>query len=477
MSERILIVDDDASIRRTFERHLSRQGHHVSTAPDAEVALAILPEFGPAVVIADVRMPGMDGIELLRRVRSVAEDIDFLIITAHEDMETAVRAMKAGAYDYLVKPLDLDAIDLVISRVLGERSLRLRVGHFSQAAAVGHGLEELVGRTPAMIEIYKTIGVLSESTTTVLLRGETGTGKECIARAIHFNSSQRDEPFIAINCTALAETLLESELFGHVRGAFTGAVQARKGYFELAGEGTVFLDEIGDMSMELQSKLLRVLDQGEFYPVGSEGPRVTRARVIAATHRPLEHLIREGQFREDLYFRLRVVEITVPPLRERKEDIPLLAGHLLGKISLKLHRRIDGISEDAVDMLGSYHWPGNVRELENTLTRAAVLSRSPVIGVGQISGGMIGPNETADPAAGENGRCMSGKAPPGQSAAPSKVESLAAVEADQIQKALRQTGGNKRQAARLLDISRQRLDRLLKKHGLWPGSGPSGPDS
>jgi two-component system response regulator AtoC len=477
MSERILVVDDDASIRRTFERHLSKQGHRVSTAADAEEALAILPEFGPAVVIADVRMPGMDGIELLRRVRSVADDIDFLIITAHEDMETAVTAMKAGAYDYLVKPLDLDAIDLLISRCLAERSLRRRVGHLSQVAAEGHGLEELVGRTPAMIEIYKTIGVLSESPATVLLRGETGTGKECIARAIHFNSSQKDEPFVAVNCTALAETLLESELFGHVKGAFTGAVQTRRGYFELAGTGTVFLDEIGDMSLELQSKLLRVLDQGEFYPVGSEHPRVTEARVIAATHRPLEQLIREDRFREDLYFRLRVVDIVVPPLRERKEDLPLLARHLLGKISLKLHRRIDGISDDALEKLGSYHWPGNVRELENTLTRAAVLSRSPLVSADQISAGMI----MSDPGTGPPDDSRQVLHPEGEvgdpSSTPMGTTSLAAVEANHIQRILRQAGGNKRQAARLLDISRQRLDRLLKKHGLWPGSGPSSPDS
>jgi len=476
MSERILVVDDDASIRRTFERHLTRQSHAVATAADAEEALALLPEFGPALIIADVRMPGMDGIELLRRVRSVAEDIDFLIITAHEDMETTVAAMKAGAYDYLVKPLDLDAIDLVISRCLAERSLRRRVGHFSQVAAEGHGLEELVGRTPSMIEVYKTIGILSESTATVLMRGETGTGKECIARAIHFNSSQRDEPFVAVNCTALAETLLESELFGHVRGAFTGAVHSRRGYFELAGTGTVFLDEIGDMSLELQSKLLRVLDQGEFYPVGSEHPRITQARVIAATHRPLEDLIGDGRFREDLYFRLRVVEIVVPPLRERKEDIPLLAQHLLGKISLKLHRSIDGISDDAMERLGSYHWPGNVRELENTLTRAAVLSRGRVISRQQISAGMIGTDQAIRIV--EDGRetIPTELSLGDRSSTPFSATSLAAVEIDHIQKVLRLTGGNKRQAARLLDISRQRLDRLLKKHGLWPGSGPPSPD-
>ncbi len=459
MRDRILVVDDHAAIRRTLERHLSRQGHVVATAGTAEDALAQLPEFAPALVIADIRMPGMGGIELLRRVRSLADDIDVLMITAHEDMATAVTAMKAGAYDYLVKPLDLDAIDQQVFRCLGERTLRRRVGHFSRVAVEMHGLANLVGRDPAMIDIYKLIGLLSENRATVLIRGETGTGKERIAQAIHVNSAHRDDPFVAVNCTALAENLLESELFGHVRGAFTGAVQSRKGYFELAGEGTVFLDEIGDMSLELQAKLLRVLDEGEFYPVGSEHPRSTRARVLAATHRPLERLVRDSRFREDLYFRMRVVEITVPPLRERKDDIPFLAQHLLGKIALKMHRSLDGISDAALRRLEDYHWPGNVRELENTLMRAAVLARSTVIDVDHIS---VGTMEVED-----------AWAPP---AADEPVE-LAVVEAAHVRRILDRTGGNKRQAARLLGISRQRLDRLVKKHGLWPGSGPPGVDS
>jgi two-component system response regulator AtoC len=446
------------SIRRTLERHLSRQGHLVDTAGSAEEALAQVPEFAPALVIADIRMPGMDGIELLRRVRSLADDIDVLMITAHEDMATAVTAMKAGAYDYLVKPLDLDAIDHLVARCLGERTLRRRAGHFSRVAAEKHGLDNLVGKEPAMIDIYKLIGVLSENRATVLIRGETGTGKERIARAIHFNSAHGDDPFVAINCTALAETLLESELFGHVRGAFTGAVQSRRGYFELAGDGSVFLDEIGDMSLELQAKLLRVLDEGEFYPVGSERPRTTRARVLAATHRPLESLVRDGRFREDLYFRLRVVEIVVPPLREREGDIPLLAKQLLGKIALKLHRSLDGISEDALRRLAAYDWPGNVRELENTLTRAAVIARGTVIDVDHVSVGMLG------------GANMS-------ETTEEELVELAVVEAAHIRRILDRTGGNKRQAARLLGISRQRLDRLLKKHGTWPESGPRGPDS
>lgn len=477
MSDRILVVDDDASIRRTFQRHLSGLGHTVSVAATAEEALSQLPDFAPTLVIADVRMPGLDGIELLRRVRTAGDDIDVLIITAYEDMATAVTAMKAGAYDYMVKPLDLDAIDLLVARCLGERALRRRAVHFSRIAAEGHRLDALLGRDPAMIDIYKLIGVLSGNRAAVLLRGETGTGKECIARAIHFNSDQKEEPFVAVNCTALAESLLESELFGHVRGAFTGAVQSRRGYFELAGDGTVFLDEIGDMSVELQAKLLRVLDEGEFYPVGSERPRVTQARVVAATHRPLEQLVREGLFREDLYFRLRVVEIVVPPLRSRKGDIPLLARHLLGKIALKLHRHIDGISEEAVRRLVSYDWPGNVRELENTLTRAAVLARSPIIGAEQVSVGMLGV-EKGGPAADTREGPAAGQETSGEPVLPwSEVIELDAAEALHIRRILDRAAGNKRQAARLLGISRQRLDRLIRKHRLWPGSGPIGVDS
>lgn len=448
MSERILVVDDDASIRETFELHLSGEGYEVATAGSAEEALGRVAELDPAVMIADVRLPGMNGIELLSKLREAGEDLDVLVITAHEDMQTAVEAMKAGAYDYLVKPLDLDEIDLLLERCLSERSLRRRVRHLSAEASEPHALDRMVGRDPAMIEIYKLIGVLAQNRATVLIRGETGTGKECIARAIHFNSPHADEPFVAVNCTALAETLLEAELFGHVRGAFTGAVQSRKGYFEVAGLGTVFLDEIGDTSPEFQAKLLRVLEEGEFHPVGAERARTTRARVIAATHRPLEELVSSGGFRDDLYFRLKVVEIEVPPLRERPGDIPILADHLLAKIRHKLHRDVLAIADEALELLGSYRWPGNVRELENALTRAAVLARGPIIGREHVFLGLpqLGTGES------------------GETKAPD--DTLDAVEAAHVQQVLNRTGGNKRQTARILQISRPRLDRLIEKHGL-----------
>jgi len=279
MSDRILVVDDDAPIRRTFDEHLSEAGYEVRTAADAEEALGILEDFDPALVVTDIRMPGMSGLELLRRIKA-ASDADVAVITAYEEMKTAMEAMQAGAYDYLVKPLDLAAIEHLVKRCLRDRALRHRMDHFTAAAAEGHDLKTLVGRDPRMIEIYKLMGVLTRNRTTVLVTGETGTGKERIVRGIHFSSPHAEEPFIAINCTALPEHLLESELFGHVKGAFTGAVDNRRGYFELAGSGTVFLDEIGDSPMELQSKLLRVLEDQEFFPVGSERPRRTRARIM-----------------------------------------------------------------------------------------------------------------------------------------------------------------------------------------------------
>lgn len=451
MSKRILIVDDDASIRETFEQHLTRSGYEVATATSAEDALRVLPELEPALVITDIRMPGMDGIELLRRTRSTVEDVDVLVITAHEDMSTAVSAMRAGAYDYLVKPLDLDEIDLQVERCFRDRSLRRRVRHLSDEAADGHELDRLVGRDPAMIEIYKLIGVLAGNQATVLISGETGTGKERVARAIHFNSPQAEEPFVAINCTALAETLLESELFGHVKGAFTGAVGSRKGYFELAGSGTIFLDEIGDSGPDFQARLLRVLEEREFYPLGGERPRSTRARVIASTQPPLDELVQAGTFREDLYFRLKVVEVKLPPLRERKGDIPLLIEHFLVKISGELHKEVLGVSDGAASLLMGYDWPGNVRELENALTRAVVLARGPVIDLDHLSLGAPAEREVADEA-------REVLEPPD--------DTLGAVEAAHIQRILDRSGGNKRQAARILGISRPRLDRLIERYGL-----------
>jgi transcriptional regulator with PAS, ATPase and Fis domain len=301
-----------------------------------------------------------------------------------------------------------------------------------------------------MIEIYKLIGTLADNPAPVLIQGETGTGKELIARAIHFGSTSAEEPFIAVNCTALTETLLESELFGHVRGAFTGAVADHKGRFELAGAGTIFLDEIGDTSLPFQSKLLRVLQEREFYPVGGERSRRTEARVMAATNQPLENLVRDHRFRDDLYFRLKVVEIVVPPLRDRRDDLPLLAEHLLARISRDLHKEVRMISDDAMQALLSYPWPGNVRELENTLTRAVVLARGPAVTCELIS---LGPVE------GEGGEGRESGAEPAD-------DTMDAVECAHVAKVLRRVSGHKRKAVEILGISRPRLDRIIAKHGL-----------
>jgi len=379
---RILVVDDDVDGLEVLKTRLVHAGYDVETAESAEKALARLKAFDPGLIVTDVRMGGMTGLELLEKVRASLDSVEVVVMTAHDDMQTAVAAMKAGAFDFLVKPVDPKAVQGLAERCFREQALAVEVELSDDVDALPRG--RLVGRDPHMIEIYKTIGVLAGNRATVLVRGETGTGKEVIARAIHEHSEHSGEPFIAVNCTALTDTLLESELFGHVKGAFTGATGSRKGYFELAGKGTIFLDEIGDTSPEFQTKLLRVLQERRFYPVGGEEARKTAARVIAATHQPVEELIQEGRFREDLYFRLKVVEITVPPLRERRRDIELVATALLGRIRDETGRDIRRISDDAMARLLTYDWPGNVRELENTLMRAAIMARGTVIGVDHL---------------------------------------------------------------------------------------------
>jgi DNA-binding NtrC family response regulator len=443
VTHRILVVDDDRAVRETFERQLTMLGFDARTAEGAERAMGSLHEIAPAIVITDVRMPEVTGLELLSWIRERAPEIDVIVMTAHQDMNTALTAMKSGAYDYLVKPLDLDQIELVLARCVRDRALRRKVRRLASEAAEPYELERLIGSDPQMIEISKTIASVAATRTPVLVRGETGTGKEVVARAIHYNSPSVDEPFIAVNCTAVPEALFESELFGHMRGAFTGATGDRKGRFELAGMGTIFLDEIGDVTMACQAKLLRVLQEGEVYPVGAERPRRVNGRVIAATHRPLEQLVREGRMREDLYFRLRVVEIVIPPLRDRPGDIRVLAEKLLARAAHTLHKPGAFIPEDVMRMLESYDWPGNVRELENALTRALVLARTPALAPELFA---LDPRSRLAVSTAEG----------------SDLSVSATVHAHVI-RVLNATGGNKTQAAKLLEISRQRLDRILKR--------------
>lgn len=379
MSRRIMIVDDDKDALEVYRTRLSHAGFDVEIAESAEQALSRVKKFDPGLIVTDVRMSGMSGLELLSKIREAMEGVSVVVMTGHDDMETAVTAMKSGAFDFLVKPVDPKVLQALAERCFRELN-EDDEGPDTEGEEVTLRSGQLIGRDPQMVEIYKTIGVLARNRATVLIRGETGTGKEVIAHAIHQHSAFSGEPFIAVNCTALTDTLLESELFGHTKGSFTGAISARKGYFELAGEGTIFLDEIGDTSPDFQTKLLRVLQERSFYPVGGEEPKTTHARVIAATHQPVEQLIKEGRFREDLYFRLKVVEIVVPPLRDRPGDIPLIASALLGRVREETHREVYRISDAAIENLLSYNWPGNIRELENALMRGAIVARGSVIG-------------------------------------------------------------------------------------------------
>ena len=374
-----MIVDDDKDALEVYRTRLSHAGFDVEIAESAEQALSRVKKFDPGLIVTDVRMSGMSGLELLNKIREAMEGVYVVVMTGHDDMETAVTAMKSGAFDFLVKPVDPKVLQALAERCFRELNEDDESpGTEDEEITLQRG--QLIGRDPQMVEIYKTIGVLARNRATVLIRGETGTGKEVIAHAIHQHSAFSGEPFIAVNCTALTDTLLESELFGHTKGSFTGAISARKGYFELAGEGTIFLDEIGDTSPDFQTKLLRVLQERSFYPVGGEEPKTTQARVIAATHQPVEQLIKEGRFREDLYFRLKVVEIVVPPLRDRPGDIPLIASALLGRVRKETHREVYRISDAALENLLSYNWPGNIRELENALMRGAIVARGSVIG-------------------------------------------------------------------------------------------------
>ncbi|HSG09894.1 MAG TPA: sigma-54 dependent transcriptional regulator [Longimicrobiales bacterium] len=436
MTERILIVDDDTDALEVYRTRLVHAGFEVEIAESAEQALSRVAAFAPRLVVTDVRMGGMSGLELLTRLREAMAGTDVVVMTGHEDMETAVSAMKAGAFDFLVKPVDPKALQALAERCFREQALMASEDDGEEESlppALPKG--SLVGKNARMIEIYKTIGVLSRNRTTVLVRGETGTGKEVIARAIHDHSAFSAEPFIAVNCSALSETLLESELFGHVKGAFTGAAGARRGYFELAGKGTIFLDEIGDTSPELQTKLLRVLQERLFYPVGGEAPRTTQARVVAATHQPMEELVAARRFREDLYFRLKVVEIRVPPLRERVDDIEPLATALLSRIREETGRDVRRISDDAMARLRSHAWPGNVRELENALMRAAILARGTVIGPDHlVLGGEAGVGEDL---------------------------TLSSSQQRHVQRVMERVGGNEAEAAVLLGISAEELKELL----------------
>ncbi len=387
MINRILVADDEESMRWVLSKALRKKGYTVDLARDGEEALRLIQSQSYDLAILDIKMPGISGLDLLDKVREIRSDLLMVIMTAEASMRNAVEAMKRGAYDYLTKPFDLDVIDALIEKVSRAREMTSQVEVLKEELKDRYQLEKnIIGNSAAMRDIYKTIGKVAPSDMTILIQGESGTGKELIARAVHFNSKRLGKPFIALNCAAIPKELLESELFGFEKGAFTGASERKLGKFEQANGGTIFLDEIGDMPLDLQAKILRVLQEREVTRTGGNQSLRVDVRIVAATNQELEQLVREKAFREDLYYRLNVVPIQLVPLRERAEDIPLLADFFLKKTSAELEIPLKQIDAEAMRLLTGYSWPGNVRELENTIKRAVILSADPLLTVADFPG-------------------------------------------------------------------------------------------
>jgi DNA-binding NtrC family response regulator len=440
---RILVVDDDPASREMLARVLSAEGHQVKTAADGREALGALDRDGADLVVSDIRMPELDGYELADRMRECAPGVPLVLVTAFGDVEGALQAIRRGAYDYLSKPYDVDAIRLVVARGLAQRALSVENDGLRRQVREKYKLEGIVGRSDAMLQVYKTAARVASSDATVLILGESGTGKELVARALHAASARAGGPFVAVDCGAIAEGVLESELFGHTRGAFTGAAAPRRGLFEEAHHGTLFLDEIGDVGSALQARLLRALQEGEVRRVGANEPVPVDVRIVAATNKDLAAAVKEGRFREDLFYRLAVVSLRIPPLRERPEDIPLLADHFAAK-----HGRAEGgvITPAARALLLAYAWPGNVRELENVVARALALNRSGVVVPDDLPDAVRGVPAGLDLGGGDGGR---------------ERPTLAEVERRYAATVLAEVDGNKTRAAEILGIDRKTLYRIL----------------
>ena len=445
---KILVIDDDAQIREILNVNLKEMGYSVLLVENGKKGLETVENENPELVICDLILPDINGIKVLEEIKEYNPKIQVILITAYYDMSSIIKAMQKGSFDYLQKPLDFDQLRIKITRALEIQSVSEQLDAYITEDSEVYQLENsLIGRTHSMQEIAKYIGQLSSNRVSVLLQGESGTGKELIAKIIHYTGISKDKPFIAVNCSALAENLLESELFGHEKGAFTGAIKNKKGKFELAHDGTIFLDEIAELSINLQAKLLRVLQEREFEKVGGEETIPMKARIIAASNKNLEKLVEEGKFREDLYYRLRVFTITMPPLRDRKEDIPLLVVHFLKKINKELHKNVKKIPIKVMEKLQEHFWPGNVRELENTLRQAVVLTNSDVLLSENI---LLAPDEVTS----LQKDCYEADL------------SLAEVEKHHILKVLENVNGDKAKAAAILGISKPTLYSKIEKYNL-----------
>jgi two-component system response regulator PilR (NtrC family) len=454
---RILVVDDERSMRELLAIVLKREGHDVLLAENGRRAIDLLDKEPVELLISDVKMPDVSGVQVLAAAQRVNPDIIGIMITAYASTDTAVEALRLGAYDYLSKPFNVDELKLKVRKALERRHLQQENVLLKRALKDTHQFSNIIGRSPLMQAVFQLIQTIAPTNSTVLVTGESGTGKELVARAIHFNSTRKDRPFVALNCGALPETLLDSELFGHVRGAFTGADANKKGLVEVAEKGTIFLDEIGEMSPLVQVKLLRVLQERKFRRLGGTEEIEADIRIIAATNRDLAKLVAEGKFREDLFYRINVIPVRLPPLRERLEDIPLLAEHFLAKYGAQMRRSLSGIAPDAMRKLQEYAWPGNIRELENAIERAVALEGGPLVGAGSL------PEQVLSGSSGEvNGN--------GAEALPATGFDLerhvAEIEREYIAEALRRAGGVKSRAAELLGMSFRSFRYYMKKYNL-----------
>lgn len=440
---RVLAVDDEEPFRRLLKKELTRKGFYAEVAPDGEAALALLKAASYDVILLDIVMPGIDGISLMKKMKADPATPVIIVLTGKATVETAVEAMKHGAYDYLTKPYKLDDLVIIINRAYENGKVRIKKEQFEQELLRKESPVDFIGKSAGIRSVLDLIRKIAPTDSAVFIQGESGTGKELVANTIWKYSRRSGSPFIALNCATLSENLIESELFGHEKGAFTDAHQTKYGIVEVADTGTLFLDEIGELSLGLQAKLLRFLDSGEFRRVGSNKPFKVDVRVIAASNRDLGEAVRTGGFRQDLYYRLNVINVTVPPLRERREDIPELSRYFLKKYSQKLSKNISGFGPGVLEILNNYQWPGNVRELENVIERALILCDS----------GTIGPEDLSIPMA----------APVREAEANSTLEEM---EREHILKVLRDLNGNQSRASQVLGIDRKTLYLKLKKYDI-----------
>jgi two-component system, NtrC family, response regulator AtoC len=441
-SVNIMVVDDEEIVRDSLTSWLEEDGYRVEAVESGPKALERLPTRSWDLMLVDLKMPGMDGIQLMDEVRRTHPDLTMIIMTAYATVDTAVKAMKKGAYDYFVKPFNPEDVSLAIRKIVEHRRLIRENLYLRRELRKQYRLHDMISKNEKMLEIFDLARTVAKSHSTVLIQGESGTGKELLARAIHEESPRREAPFISVSCAALTETLLESELFGHEKGAFTGATAIKRGKFELGRDGTLLLDEIGDISLKLQMDLLRVLEQREFHRVGGSEPVALNSRILAATNRDLRKAIDEGHFRSDLYYRLNVISIQIPPLRDRKEDIPLLADHIVEKFNIEMGKRIAGIDEGALRMLMEYDWPGNARELRNIIERAMVVAKGDTIMEADIG---------LPRAAGRNDR---------------HGKSLDEIEKEHIRLILGENHWNIVRSAQMLGIDRVTLYNKIRKYGL-----------